>query len=261
MNRISCTSRLVRSAAVAVFAVATSVQGATLVLDSVQRINTPVSTPVDLTTQGNLDWAYWSPNSATPVSPLVAPTNEKLGGLAIGGLDTIGGGGLRGSTTSMTLERYSFTDGTSPISGTSASLAGLIFNSQTGTVGNGTGLQLSIAGNPAVEETVTLYLGGFQATSNLTLTLNGVAFPITDSRVFTTANPKHIDIYTLRFQPDSIDDRLLVQYTASAITDTVNGHVGLQAVAVAGIPEPTTATLLFLGGLALSLRHRQRQLL
>src|ERR1700754_2576110 len=113
MSRTSCTSRcFFRSAAVALFAITTSVQGATLVLDGVVRVNAVVSTPVNLTTQGSLDWAYWSPNTATVVAPLVAPTNEKLGGLAIGSLDIIGGTGLRGSTTAATVERYSFTDGT-----------------------------------------------------------------------------------------------------------------------------------------------------
>jgi hypothetical protein len=51
-------------------------------------------------------------------------------------------------------------------------------------------------------------------------------------------------------------DQLLVQYTASAITDTANGHVGLQAVTVSAVPEPGTAGLLFLGGLVLSRRRR-----
>jgi hypothetical protein len=257
MLRLSRFPRLVfSSVTVGVFAAAASVQGAILTLDGVQRINAAVSSPVNLTLQGSLDWAYWAPNTGTSVPPLVAPTNEKLGGSLIGSLDTIGGGGLRGSTTSTTVERYSFTDGTSPTAGTNASLAGLIFNSQTGTSGNGKGLQLSITGDPTEERIVTLYLGAFGTTSNLTLTLNGVALPITDSQVFTNANPKHIDVYTVRFQPDSAADLLLVQYTASAITETTNGHVGLQAVTVSAVPEPGVASFLCLGALALCRRRR-----
>jgi hypothetical protein len=258
MLRTSCTfRRFSSSVAIAVIALAAPVEGATLVLDGVQRISVNDGTPVNLTAQGGLDWAYWAPTTGTAVTPPVPPTNEKLGGSAISGLDTIGGGGLRGSTTSTTVERYSFTDGTSPTTLTNASLAGLIFNSQLGSNADGKGLQLSIVGDPNEERIVTLYLGGFQATSNLTLTLDGIAVPITDSKVFGSANPKHIDVYTLRFRPDSVDDLLLVQYTASAITDTLNGHVGLQAVTVAAVPEPGAASLLCLGGLALC-RRRQR---
>jgi len=257
MSRTSCTSRvLLVATALGGFALGTPVRGAILTLDGVVRISSVVTTPVDLTSNGSLDWAYWSPNTATVVPPLVAPTNEKIGGTAIGSLDTVGGVGLRGSATSSTVERYSFIDGTSPTTGTNASLAGLIFNSPTGSGANGNGWKLSITGDPAEERLVTLYLGGFSATGNLTLTLNGVALPITDAKVFPNAGPKHMDVYTLRFQPDSLSDLLTVQYTASAITDPTNGHVGLQAVTVAAVPEPATASLLFLGSLTFSRRRR-----
>ena len=253
--------RISRAFALAAFAFGTPLHGAILTLDGVTRISSIVSTPVNLTTTGDVDWAYWAPNTATVVSPLVAPTNEKLGGNAISGLDTIGGVGLRGSSTSTTVERYSWTDGTSPASGSNASLAGLIFNSQTGSSAIGKGFQLTIAGDPAQERLVTLYLGGFGVTSNLTLTLNGVALPITNSQTFTNANPKFMDVYTLRFQPDFATDLLLVQYTATAVTETTNGHVGMQAVTVAPVPEPATAGLLFLGSLALCCRRRSREIL
>jgi hypothetical protein len=254
-----CKNRLFHTGvAIALFAIGTSAHAATLVLDSVERVSAVVTTPVDLTAQGGLDWAYWSPNTGNLLTSPVAPTNEKLGGLVIGNLDVIGGGSLRGSATATTVERYSFSDGTSPLTGTNASLAGLIFNSQLGSAANGKGLQLSIAGDPGVERIVKLYLGGFGATANLTLTLNGVAVPLTDSsQVFTSTSPKHIAIYTVRFQPDSASDQLLVQYTASNVTDTTNGHVGLQAVTVSAVPEPGVASLACLGALALYRRRRR----
>jgi hypothetical protein len=254
----SCLSRVfLNVVTVATLALATNVQAAILTLDGVQRITTLVPTPVNLTTVGSLDWAYWAPITGTGVAPLVPPTNEKTSGTAIGGLDTVGGGSLRGSTTASTVERYSWSDGTSPATGTNASLAGLIFNSQIGTSAAGKGWKLTIAGDPAVERVVTLYLGGFSATGNLVLTLNGVAAPLTDTKTFTSANPKQMDVYTLRFQPDALSDLLTVEYTASAITDPTNGHVGLQAVAVGlAVPEPGGAGLLFLGSLALCRRRR-----
>ena len=237
---------------------APNASAAILVLDSVERVNATPATPVDLTAQGSLDWAYWAPDTGTALSPPVPPTNDKVSGSLIGSLSNVGGSTLRGSATSSTVERYSFTDGTSPTSGTNASLRGLIFNTDIGSIADGKGLQLTIAGNPMAERVVTLYLGGFGATANLTLSLNGVASPITDSsQTFSNANPKHIAIYTLRFRPDLFSDLLTVQYTASAITDAVNGHVGLQAVAV-GIPEPGVIALAPLGALLLWSRRRVR---
>src|SRR4051812_9483903 len=112
MSPASRTSRFLLGAlAIAGFLLGTPVQAAFLSLDGVLRISSAVPTPVNLTTTGSLDWAYWAPNSGTVVPPLVAPSNEKLGGTAIGNLDIVGGTGLRGSATSTTLERYSFTDG------------------------------------------------------------------------------------------------------------------------------------------------------
>jgi hypothetical protein len=257
MLRTSGSFRFLLSVlAMAILAVETSAHAAILVLDGVQRISSLVTTPVDLTALGGVDWAYWAPTSGTVVTPPIAPTNDKLGGDAIGNVSNIGGTGLRGSASSTTLERYSFSDGTSPTSGTNASLAGLLFNGDIGTNSVGKGFQFSITGDPAQERLVTLYLGGFATTSNLTLSLNGVAVPITDSKVFTNANPKQLDVYTLHFRPDSASDVLLVQYTASAPTDPTNAHVGLQAVTVAAVPEPATATLLCLAGLALCRRRR-----
>lgn len=257
MRTTSSPSRAFLSAIALAMCAAPSVQAALLALDGVQRISAIVSTPVNLTAQGGIDWAYWAPNTATVVAPLVAPTNDKLGGLAIGNLDIVGGTGLRGSATSSTDERYSFTDGSVTASGTNQSLAGLIFNGLTGTSAVGNGLKFSISGDPSQERLVTLYLGGFASTSSLNVSLNGVAIPITDSQVFPNSSPKQIDVYTLRFQPNSASDQLLVQYTASAVTDVTNGHVGLQAVTVAVVPEPATAAFLLLGGVAFSRRRRQ----
>ncbi len=230
---------------------------AVLSLDSVVNVNTTVTTPIDLTARGTVDWAYWAPASATLLTPPVPPTNEKITATAISSLSNVGGTALRGSTTAATVERYSWSDGTPTASGTNQSLAGLIFNSALGTSANGNGLQLTVAGDPAIERIVTLYLGGFAARGNLTLTLNGATTVIDTSQNFSNSSPKQISIYTVRFEPDNISDLLTVRYTASDITDTNNSHVGMQAVTV-GVPEPGSIGLGIVGVLALALRRRAR---
>jgi hypothetical protein len=243
--------------ATGLMAIAADAPAAVLVLDSAVRVDTLVTTPVNLTTQGSSDWAYWAPAAATALTPPVAPTDDKLGASIISGLNIVGGTSLRGSATAATTERYTWTDGTNPTTGTNASLAGLIFNSDLGTSASGKGLSLTITGDPAVSRTVNLYLGGFAATGNLLVTLNG-ATSITDTtQVFANSSPKQMVVYTLHFQPNSVSDLLSVQWTASGITDITNGHVGAQAVAVS-VPEPGTIGFAFVGFAGLLARRRPR---
>jgi hypothetical protein len=225
---------------------------AVLSLDSVTRLST--------TSQANLsngitDWAYWAPTTSGLATP-VAPNNRKLNGSIISSLDKVGGSSLRGSSTAATVEQYTYTDGTNPTSATNASLAGLIFNSDIGTTnGNGKGVSLTLTGDPNIPRVANLYFGGFGATGVLTLTLNGATTVIDSSQIFTSISPKHIAIYSVRYQPDSASDLLSIQYTASAITDTANGHVGAQAVTVA-VPEPAAISLAAVSLLLLTRRRR-----
>jgi hypothetical protein len=226
---------------------------AVLALDSVTRVSSTSQTNL---TNGNTDWAYWAPTTGGLPTP-VPPTNRKLNGSIISSMDKVGGTTLRGSSTASTVEQYTYTDGTSPTSATNASLAGLIFNSDIGSaVGNGKGVSLTLPGDPTTPRVANLYFGGFGATGVLTLTLNGATTVIDSSQIYTSISPKNIAIYSVRYQPDSASDLLTVQYTASNITDTANGHVGAQAVTVA-VPEPGTISLAAAGMLLLG-RRRNR---
>jgi len=72
--------------------------------------------------------------------------------------------------------------------------------------------------------------------------------------VFTAIGPKQMAVYRVRYQPDSVNDVLTVRYTATSITDG-NGHVGVQAVAVA-VPEPGVIGLGVVGiGMCLARRR------
>jgi hypothetical protein len=226
---------------------------AVLSLDSVTRLSTTSQANLS---NGTTDWAYWAPTASGIPTP-VAPTNRKLNGSIISSMGMVGGTTLRGSTTASTVEQYTYTDGASPTSATNASLAGLIFNTDIGSIAPGKGVSLTLTGDPTTPRVANLYFGGFGATGTLTLTLNGATTVIDSSQIFTSTSPKHIAIYSVRYQPDSASDLLTIQYTASNVTDTANGHVGAQAVTVA-VPEPATISLAAAGVLLLARRRRNR---
>jgi len=231
-------------------------EAATLIPENVVRVSSTVTTPVNLTTAGPIDWAYWSQitNGAS-----AAPSNDKSGGTAISDLG-IAGGTDRQASGVNTVEKYRFTDGTSPTSATNVSLGGLVFNNRLGTNAAGKGLPLQIAGDPASERVLSLSPGGFGAPGILALTLAGIGSPgIDGTQVFTTAAPKNIAIYTLRFKPDQLGDLLPISYTAASITDTKSGQVGIEAVTVAAIPEPRAMTLGLVGMLLIFRRRGSRR--
>jgi hypothetical protein len=236
-------------------AATSTASAAVLSLDSITRVNSVTQANL---TDGNVDWAYWAPNTGTPQTPPVPPTNRKLGGSIISSMSNVGGTTLRGSTTASTTVHYNYTDGTNPTSATDASLAGLIFNSALGSSAPGKGVSLTLTGDPTMPSVAKLYFGGFAATGNLTLTLNGATTVVDASQIFPNTGPKQMAIYTVTYQPDNASDLLTIQWTASDVTDATNGHVGAQAVAVA-TPEPGILSLAAAGILLLGRRGSRRR--
>jgi hypothetical protein len=226
-----------------------------LVLDSIVRVNSTAATPINLTTQGTVDWAYW--NSVFSSNLPLPPSNSKNGGTAIGDLGIVGGTALQKSGSAVTTEQYSFTDGTNPVSATNVNLGGgLVFNSDLGSNSSGKGITLQVAGNPATEQIITLYLGGFGATGNLSLNLDGFGVTFGDnSQIFVGLSPKEIAIYTLRFRTDNVGEKLTISYTASDSTSPFS-HVGIEAITVAAVPEPSA---LALGAVGLAFIFRRRR--
>jgi len=258
MNRIARLLRTLVLPLVGVALGAPVASAADVNLNGITRIvgPSPNFTQVNLTTDGPIDWAYWNPTGSNLAAP-VAPNNRKLGGTSISGLTNVGGSSLRGSASSTTLARYNWTDGTSPATGTSASLAGLIFNNQLGTAGDGNGMSLTLTPTSLATHHANLYFGGFGATANLTLTLNGATTVVDSSQVFGQDGPKQLAVYHISFRPDSLADKLTIEYTASNITDATNGHVGVQAVTVSPIPEPGAIALVGVGTVLVLARRRR----
>jgi hypothetical protein len=233
-------------------------RAATLNLDATEKYDSTMATPVNLTANGTQDWAYWASNSGTVVGAPLAATNRRNGTALISGLTNVNGTGLRGSTTADTHGRYSWTGGTSPVSGTNANLAGgLVFNDALNT--NDAGFSFTVKGDPTQDYYVVLYAGGFAATGSLSLSLNG-ATPVSSSTLtFANVGPKQVAAYQIVFRPNSADDLMTVQFTASGVNNSAS-HVGIEAVTVGllpVIPEPSSALL---GGMASLLLFRRRRI-
>jgi hypothetical protein len=213
------------------------------------------NTSYNLTTLGTVDWAFYD-TTANPANGL--PTNDKLGGTSIGTAIALGGGSLRGSSASAAEPDFTFTDGTSPASGTGDNPGGL-FNTQLDTLN--AGLQLTIDLPTTDQYTIYLWTAAFFARGAFTASLAGFSdytSLATDDALGTS--PKQSFLYTLTAQANTAGDDL----TISLVTETdrgSNAHVLLVGAAVGLIPEPTTMTLLFAGlGLLVFLRDRHGSL-
>ena len=209
----------------------------------------------NLTTTGNVDWAIWNDISTTTV-PSISPTDQKSGGtLGISAISPVTGTLLRGSTTtSGTL--FTFTDGTPTASMTSMT-SGSVFNNGLGVVGSG--VQLSLKGDPTQLLQLDIWATGFTATGLLTVTLhNATTLTLASQAYSSNGNPEGATLFAILYQPDSISDQLNISYTASASTPP-SGHVAIQAVSISTVPEPGMGSLLGAVGMMFSAGFRRRR--
>lgn len=219
----------------------------------------PSVTSYNLTALGTLDWAYWDVLSNSTITPPAAPTNEKSGGSLISGIGAIGGisGTVRGSTASTKpLGSYSFTDGTSPTSGSVTQATGL-FNATLNTLGTGVTVSVML---PAVQTyQIDVWGAAFDATATFQATLPG-ATAFTNSTLSGPASGvKASALYTLLAKPDTAGDTLTINLTVSALDGADLSHVILSGVAVSAVPTPA-ALPSGLGLLILMTIRRRRRL-
>lgn len=212
-------------------------------------VTTTVSSPVNLTNEGPVDWAIWDAQAAGSGTS-GAPSNRKLGGTAIGNMSAVVGT-PRGITGTFAPPTYTYTNGTSPTSATAASI-GAITDTSVNVVGSG--WRLSVTGDPLTTETVKFYVAGFNGTGTFTATLNGATAYTDSSRVY--GGTRTGALYTLNFKPDSISDLLQVSYVLQSVSGGGNANVDLQAVAVS-VPEPGGLGLLAIGAVGVMRRRRR----
>jgi hypothetical protein len=208
--------------------------------------------PANLTTEGTLDWAIWNYSASTSALS-IAPSNEKSGSLGlISDISAATTGGVRGGNPGT--QTFTYSNGTSPVSQSNATL-GLVFDTNLDAIGEG--VQLTVTGDPLTLEVVNIWATGFDGVGTLTATLNGAA-PITLFSQTYSNSLKPPTLFTLNFQPNLGTDLLTVRYTLSTNGAATNSHVGIQAVTVSNVPEPSTAVAL-IGGVGLLLAFRRRQ--
>lgn len=213
-------------------------------------VTTSAPTSVDLTSDGTVDWAIWDyQTSSTGTSG--APSNRKAGGTAIGSASALLGT-PRGISGTSAPPKYTYTNGTAPVSATAVSIGALTDTSINAT---NSGFMLSIAGNPSQAETVKIVVDAYNAIGNFTATLNG-ATTYTDSSLNSSASSRLPAVYTLTFQPDTAADLLTIKYSIGTLTGNGSSNVDLQAVSVA--PEPGAAGLLCAAAAATLLRRRRQ---
>lgn len=209
----------------------------------------------DLTALGGTDWACWS-TSANPAGG--TPTNRKSGGVLVTGLYAVGGGSLRGSSSGTQPGiTFTYTDGTSPASGSFVKPTGL-FNTQLDTVGAGVGLSITLP--TADTYLISVWGGAFGSVGvqgTFTASLPGATTYSDSSLTDNYDTTKNSMLYQLTVTPDNANDVLALSLVLGSQTASANEHVLINGVTLNVIPEPGTPVLLGLAGLAAVLRRRR----
>lgn len=224
------------------FAVAPAMSAATV--SGVVSADFSGNTTFNLTNLGTLDWAYWNLED-NPASG--APTNSKSGATLIGSATAIGGGGVRGSTTTtgaVPESYFTFTDGSSTGTGTAVMSTG-IFNTQLVKAGAGVSILVDL---PTVQTyTIYIWASAFSlSSSTFTAALPGAKSFVSTAIIDNTGSAtKDTYLVTLTVTPDAAGDDLTIS-AAAGTSIGASSHILISGLAVSSvaIPEPGTSVLL-----------------
>jgi hypothetical protein len=188
----------------------------------------------DLTALGTSDWAYWNKADLLTVATL-APTNEKAGASLISAVSPVGGIAVRGtnSATKPPVD-FSFTDGTSPTSGTQTDPTA-VFNSTLGTASIGTSFSVTL---PTVSTyRILIWAGGFASTgatakTRLSATLGAASYSSPGETII-PGTPKPTFLYTLTVTSDTANQVVTISHILAELSGTTtNAHALIAASAV-----------------------------
>lgn len=200
---------------------------------------------VNLTTQGVTDWKIWSDSTTATLTE----SDRKLGGVGLGALSFSGASAFSTGDSSVSLA-YTWTDGTNQPSVLNLDNFHLSSGASDETAVFSTSIASSVVSN-------TLYVsfGQFNFDSIITATLGDGT---TESLSFTANDHQTVKIDFDSDAADILD--VTVGVIAGSNTNSTNAQIRFESLALLNpiaVPEPSSTTLLGLGGLALILRRRK----
>ena len=180
--------------------------------------------PVDLTTEGSLDWVHWGLGGVSSVNRKDAVTPQIDAALGVVGMAS----GLQ--SVDCCIEPFSWSDGT-PTAAVSDVIEGIFVDSANP---SGDGLALTVAAGDS-ERTLQLYVGAWCARTRLEARLgDGSAEPYVDTSLDAPMGATQTARYTITFRAASPQQSLHVELTVDdnhCTTDDV-GEVWLFAAAL-----------------------------
>ncbi len=208
-----------------------------------------VTTNVDLTATGPVDWAEWNTTVGTP-------TQSKSGGTAISDLViTKGTASYVSQATANIL--YSWTNGDPTAAVTGSNPTDPQFRSASGAdlVGSGASESISIVGTTALQ-TVTLWGTSLKVGATITASLSGSSDAVTQIVRFDTATD-NVWTYSVSFQADTAGDLLTLTVNPydSWTGNTTQERLGIGAATV--IPEPATLGMVVATGVGMIFVRRK----
>ena len=182
-------------------------------------------TGVDLTAEGNLDWAHWGLTSAVSFDHKAGVPQQ------ISNFTEIGTNGVQQYSDNFTA--YNWSDGT-PTASTNGTKTGVFIHGLTN------GFLLSVPADSQAR-TLKVYVGLYAAQGVFQAYLSDFSAPaFTDSSLSSFYDNLYA-VYTLNYAAASAGQSLRVTYTAKTLFDADFGNVTLQAATFSGPAPPTNS--------------------